>query len=125
MKALEPVEAGLDRLVAAHPAIEKITITYPVESGEGTEKSVRKGLAKLDVRRTGSGPDPGPEVREEIVRLFWLSRLYPLTEIQLWTGESTTVELTGAHARRLEHRYGPRPYGPLDRPAPGPRDTAR
>jgi len=53
-------------------------------------------------------------VREEIVRLFWLSRLYPLTEIRLWTGEFALVELTGAEAERLRHRYGPRPHGPLD-----------
>lgn len=112
-EALKPVQAGLDRLAAAHPAIKEITVSYPVVTGEGTERSVLKGVAEVDVSRTGRGRVRDPEVREEIVRLFWLSRLYPLTELRLATGESATVELTGAEAKRLRHRYGPRPYGPL------------
>jgi hypothetical protein len=81
---------------------------YPVETGEGTEKSVLKGVEKVDVSRKEPGSALDPDVREEIVRLFWLSRLYPLTEIQLWAGTFATVELTGAEAKRLKHRYGPR-----------------
>jgi ribosomal protein S18 acetylase RimI-like enzyme len=71
---------------------------------------VCKGTAEVDVSRTDHGRTLDPDVREEIVRLFWQSRLYPLTEIRFGTGESAT--LTGAEAKRLSRRYGPRPYGP-------------
>jgi hypothetical protein len=73
---------------------------------------VRKGTAEVDVSRTDHGRTLDPDVREEIVRLFWQSRLYPLTEIRFRAGDSAT--LTGTEAKRLSHRYGPRPYGPTD-----------
>jgi hypothetical protein len=44
--------------------------------------------------------------------MFWQSRLYPLTEIYFY-GAFHDVRLEGAEAERLQHRYGPRPYGPL------------
>lgn len=114
MNALNQVRAAVDGIAAANPAIKKITIEYPVEeTREGNEKVVLKGVASVDVERVSPGEVLGPGVRDEIVRVLWQSRLYPLREVRLWTGESTTVKLTGVEAKRLKHRHGPRPYGPL------------
>ncbi|MEU8264409.1 DUF1707 domain-containing protein [Micromonospora sp. NPDC048999] len=62
-----------------------------------------------------------PPIIDEAVRLFWLSRLYPLKRIEIhsvcdtkpYERGSWTVRLDRATRQRLRHRYGPRPYGPL------------
>lgn len=90
--------ASLDLLRAAQPAITEIT----VDLVEGRVAEVR-----IDFDRTR--PELAASVREEIIRLVWLSRLYPLTEIRL--GDSR-VRLDGDEEVRLRQRYGPRPYGP-------------
>ncbi|SBT47421.1 DUF1707 SHOCT-like domain-containing protein [Micromonospora narathiwatensis] len=66
-----------------------------------------------------------PLIIDEAVRLFWLSRLYPLKTINIYSSCHTepylrgrwTVQLDRAVSERLRRRYGPRPYGPLPPPA--------
>jgi hypothetical protein len=89
--------ASLDLLRAAQPAITEITVGFEDRA------------AQVRIEFDHTQPDLAPSVREEIIRLIWLSRLHPLTEIRL--GEDT-VRLTGEEAERLLRRYGPRPYGP-------------
>jgi hypothetical protein len=120
------LRACLGRLAAKHPAIAEITIEYPVvrtvdEDGERKEKTHR-GVAKIEVEfhDAESDNDLAPQVREEVIGLLWLSRLYPLGTIWLWAEPRTrnlgSVSLDGAEAKRLRHRYGPRPYGPYPTP---------
>lgn len=54
-------------------------------------------------------------IRDEVVRLLWNSRLYPLKHIRFEKGLTTThtVMWNRTEKRRLRHLYGPRPYGPL------------
>lgn len=55
---------------------------------------------------------------DEVVRLVWGSRLYPLKSIQIKAGPdgpTHTVALDSAERSKLRHQYGPRPYGRLPR----------
>ena len=62
-----------------------------------------------------------PQDGRKAERLFWLSRLYPLKSIDIYSAYDTepyrrgqwTVRLDRATREQLRHRYGPRPYGPL------------
>ncbi|MET7398802.1 DUF1707 domain-containing protein [Dactylosporangium sp. NPDC005572] len=114
---LEQLRADLDRLSGKHRGI---TLEYPAvqevvdDDGKPATKD-RKGVAQIRVELDGTD-ELDPAVRDEIVRLLWHSRLYPLDEI--WFGERYTTitlgtaQLGGAEAERLRHRHGPRPYGP-------------
>lgn len=104
---------SLDLLRAAQPAINEIVVEYPaVDFYEGKPVHL-PWTARIRIVFDGAGPDPAlaPSVREEIIRLLWFSPLYPLGDIE-FGGSTGTVQLLGAEAQRLRHRYGPRPYGP-------------
>lgn len=83
---------------------ERIELDYPFHVG----------VARIEFPNRWVAPS---DAREEVVKLLWLSRLYPLREI--WFAEPYAmvvrdrVRLKGAEAQRLRHRYGPRPYGPF------------
>jgi hypothetical protein len=53
------------------------------------------------------------ELREEIVRAIWQNRLYSLRRIKMQVEYTVRFELAlrGREAARLQHEYGPRPYG--------------
>jgi hypothetical protein len=73
------------------------------------------GWVTFTLRGKGAGiPQP---VFEEAVRLLWTSRLQPLVKIsfvaRVTSRELYAVKLNRAEWRRLTHRYGPRPYGPI------------
>jgi hypothetical protein len=108
----------LEALRALQPGIIEIALKYPVYRYDksGDKDRLVAGLARVTLRFREPGEDLFPEVREQILKLMWLSRLYPLDRIELAGRESRTVSLTG-EAARLRHRYGPRPYGPHEEPA--------
>jgi hypothetical protein len=115
---VEELRVRLGQLRAEQPAIKEIRLVYPVtytsrEDGEEVEK-IRHGVAKIDIELTGAAL--APRVRDEIIRMLWLSRLYPLDRIWLRQQSPTknlgTAWLSGTDAKKLRHRYGPRPYGP-------------
>jgi hypothetical protein len=71
---------------------------------------------KVRLEDEGEGATIPEPVIEEAVRLLWISRLL-LATIKFEVGwperEVYVLKLNRAEWRRLTHRYGPRPYGPL------------
>jgi hypothetical protein len=77
------------------------------------------GTAKVVIKNS-SDRVPAPII-EEAVRLLWLSRLYPLHTIYLYSHSLLSKKVRLRRERkRLRHRYGPRPYGPQPPDAPKP-----
>jgi len=121
---IDGLRADLDRLRAKQPDITAITLEYPAkenvrdDDGDRREKT-RRSVAQIRVEfdRTKPNRKLAAQFRDEITRLLWRSRLYPLHKI--WLGEpgttSTlgTVKSNGPEAEKLRHRHGPRPYGPF------------
>jgi hypothetical protein len=123
-KILDGLCGDLDRLCAETPALKEITLEYPAAElydDEG-ERKVRflVGVAQINVRFHGTKEknELPPRVRDEITRLFWRSRLYPLSKLRLMDIQTyteydlDTVKLNRSERDKLRHRYGPRPYGP-------------
>lgn len=97
--------------LAGHAALSKATITEEREDGRPT------GVYEVALElRPGLNHVPA-ELVDEVVRLMWQSRLYPLRTInyRVLADRFSTKGVTRfdrATRAKVRHRFGPRPYGP-------------
>jgi len=120
--ALDAIRADLGRLCAKHREIRKIEVEYSViktyHVNGRWKATIRPGGPQGDIRLKENN-ELSPAALEEIARLFWHSRLYPLRELWLLSSHTygeyrlDTVKLNRSKKDELRHRYGPRPYGPF------------
>lgn len=97
--------------LARLPEVRDAKIRYPVFRERGELKLL--DAARIDLKvESDTATEP---LVDHVVRLFWLSRLYPLKVLYLRDGTKAvqTVRFDRAVSSELRRRHGPRPYGPL------------
>lgn len=124
---VDELRARVDQFREAHPAIKETNFEYPAREIKDEEEKevVWEVQVRVVFEWTETDEALVRRVGDEIVRLLWLSRLYPLKYIIVWMYSQTEdwnrkqmkeenrfVWLDSPEGERLRHRYGPRPYGP-------------